>query len=180
MTTAADNRLTPTTTTTTADAPAYSECGAGGQRQLTIGFSPSSVAMLVLRRTISLHGETWEYCFTGDTPLELRFVGSEPFVGLVRPLGATAMTSLTGLDGALLFTCTRPASDEQDEQYEFVFSRSTTSGSVAHPPVDRPPHPHGGAPGMPKDIQSTSAQPTLIIRTKKTCPTGVNNPTVEA
>jgi hypothetical protein len=181
MTTASADKL-PTMTTTSAPTSAYSECGAGGPRQLTISFTPSTVEMIVDRRTIALQAETWEYCFASDTPLELQFVSEVPCLGFVRPLGSAAMTSLTGLDGVLHFTCARPAIDGEDQQYEFVFTRQTTSGSTVRPPVDRPPlpPPAAGHPGKPLDIEATSAQPTLIIRTKKSCPTGVSNPTIEA
>lgn len=180
MTTTA-HKLPTLTTTSNTSTSAYSECGAGGQRQLTIRFAPSNVLMIVGRRTIELQEETWEYCFTSDTALELRFVGTEPITGFVRSLGSTTTTSLTGLDGALHFSCTRPASDDQDLHYEFVFGRGTTSGTTAQGVDRRPlPDPAAGAPGKPLDIVATSAQPTLIIRAKRSCPTGVTKPTVEA
>lgn len=161
---------------TTPQKPAHSECGAGGERRLTISFSPSSVLLAIATDTVQLHDEVWEYAFTGDDPLELQFMSADPICGYVRPLGATTMTALTGLH----FSCPRPRSDDQDEQYEFFFTRDSTSGSNATP-RERPPLPPqaSGKPSGPTDIEATSAQPTLIIRTKRSCPTGVNKPTWE-
>jgi hypothetical protein len=170
---------------TTPQKPAHSEYGVGGQRQLTIKFSPSSVTLEVKSETVQLQAETWEYAFIDDGVLELRFMSPEPIVGYVRPLGANTITALTGLDGVLQFSCPRPSSDDLDEQYEFVFTRDTTSGSTAlprtRPRPTLPSHASGkpGGPhasGDPTDIEATSAQPTLIIRTKRSSPTGVTKP----
>jgi hypothetical protein len=180
MTTANAPRLS--TSETQSPEPAYSECGAGGERQLTVKFGPSSVVLAInVGRTLEVHNETWEYCFTADDPLELRFVSAETLVGTARLLGSTSTTTLTGLDGALHFSCTRPASEDSDQQYELVFARVTTTGSTARP-VDRPgPPPHApGKPEMPTDIDHSAAQPTLIIRTKRSCPTGAIKPTITA
>lgn len=169
-----------TTLDTTPTKPAHSEDGVGGQRQLTISFSPSSVLLELKTGTVQLQDQTWEYSFTEDGTLELRFMSADPIVGYVRPLGAATMTSLTGLDGVLHFSCPGPSTDDLDEHYEFMFTRETTSGSTAHP-RERPtlPPQASGKPGGPTDIEATSAQPTLIIRTKRSSPTGVTKPTWE-
>jgi hypothetical protein len=180
--------MTPRLSTldTTPTQPAHSEYGAGGQRQLTIKFSPSSVLLEVKSEIVQLQAETWEYAFTDEGALELRFMSADPIVGYVQTPNATTMTPLTGLDGVLQFSCPRPSSDDLDEQYEFKFTRETTSGSTANP-RERPTLPShasgkpGGphAAGVPTDIEATSAQPTLIIRTKRNAPTGVTKPTWE-
>jgi hypothetical protein len=169
-----------TTLDTTPQKPAHSECGAGGERQLKIGFRPSSVLLAIAIDTVQLQDEVWEYGFTGDGSLELRFMSADSICGYVRPLGAATMTALTGIAGVLHFSCPRPSSDDHDEPYEFFFTCETSSGTTAQPPARRPLPPQAaGKPEGPTDIEATSAQPTLIIRTKRSCPTGVNKPTWE-
>jgi hypothetical protein len=145
---------------TTSDTPppsstTYTECGAA-KRTLTI--SPGSVLLSIpdSRSTIELQGKTWEYGFTSDAPLELRLQSLGSYICTVN----NAAVSMAG-DGPH-WVCKRPLG--ADETYEFRFRavESTSQGIVSD--VDKP----------------TAAQPTLIIRTKRNCPTGVSTkPTVD-
>jgi hypothetical protein len=157
----------------TIDAPPVQECGPGTQLQLEVSMMPLRIDL----RGIDLNGKVWEYGFTDDADLVLRFGASArtpPLEGRAvaidgegRPLGEVVLLAREGDE--LVHVCPRPA-DEGDHWILLSFREASTSSasranerdeSRPHPP--HPPHPHGiKSPG--------EAQPTMILKPKRTCP----------
>lgn len=125
----------------------YAECGAS---ERTLTFAPGSVRLSLADDTsIELHGGTWEYGFRNDDPLQLRFESLDSCTCTVNR-GVVVMDG----DGPH-WVCKRPEGD--DETYELRVSFDGASGQ-----------------GLMSDVlKPSAAQPTLIIRTKRNCPTGV-------
>lgn len=159
------------TATSSTTAPYYSQCGAGGLHILEIRLSPPSVLLrLDDGHSVELHAGTWDYLFNGDKPLELQFVSDdEDIAGWVCKPGSTSQP-LERSGGVLCFICGQPSDDgELEFELEFAADKGLDDATRSQPQMEE----------GPRDICSTSAQPTLIIRTKKSCPTGSVNKSVE-
>jgi hypothetical protein len=134
------------------------ECGAALQRTLTISFDPVSIGLSTSERglVIELYKKTWEYGFTVDGALELTFTG---------PSGLTCSVDGTGIDTTGTgphWICKRPPSDD-DQYFRFTFDLPAGAGMGLLPIPNKP----------------AGGQPTMIIRVKRSCPTGVTKPTVD-
>jgi hypothetical protein len=127
------------------------ECGASPQRRLTISFEPTSVRLwLKDGSSVELNQGRWEYGFTSNDPLEVSFESAATFTCTVNRIDVPT----TGAGPH--WVCQRPASDIVD--YGFTFTsdpKQPTLGIIKRP---------------------AAAQPTLIIRTKRICPTGPQSP----
>lgn len=150
----------PTSDTTTL---IHYECGSDSSRVIQIEFDPPSVTLLLPGgKSMNLHEGTWEYGFASEQPLDLHFVGK---AGMSCTLNGETM-NVTG--EGLNWTVTRPTSEDMDEEFVFRFGVPLRTAAAA------------AAPGLIRhDSGSTSAQPTLKIRTKRNCPVGVTNPTAD-
>jgi hypothetical protein len=135
----------------------HTECGADTKRTLTI--APGSVVLSLAEGTsVELQERTWEYGFTSDAPLELHFESLGSFTCMVNG----EMVEVGG-DGPH-WSCKRPP-DDKEMSYEFSFRYvSATNQGMLGGQIDKP----------------VGAQPTLIIRTKRNCPTGLSTkPTID-
>ena len=127
----------------------HTECGAASKRTLTI--APGSVRLSLADGTsVELQERDWEYGFTSDEPLELWLESLSSFTCTVD-----GVTVNTGGDGPH-WSCKRPP-DDKERSYEFGFGCEAAATR-----------------GLISDVlKPVGAQPTLIIRTKRNCPTGV-------
>jgi hypothetical protein len=128
------------------------ECGGPSKRTLTVDFNAATVRLSNADGG-QIELKTWEYGFTSDEPIQLTIAGPSAMICMVD--GALLDTSGAGPH----WICRRPELEEQ--QFHFTFSIE---------PVLNPVH---GA-----RVRSFPAgQPTLIIRVKRSCPTGTIQPT---
>lgn len=133
----------------------HTECGAESKRTLTI--ADGSVRLsLADGKSIELQGWTWEYGFSSDTPLVLCFESLGSF-------SCTVNYERVATDGAgPHWSCKRPSGDDETYDLRFRFDGAASPGL------------------LPSRNKPSAAQPTLIIRTKRNCPTGVvTKPTVD-
>jgi hypothetical protein len=134
----------------------HTECGADSKRTLTIA-AGSVVLSLADGTSVKLQEKTWEYGFTSDAALELSFESLGSFTCMVN--GERVEVGGEGPH----WSCKRPP-DDKDMSYEFSFryEAATLQGM------------------LPGEIKPVGAQPTLIIRTKRNCPTGLSTkPTID-
>lgn len=154
------------------------ECGAGGERRLSVDFDAGSIIRDDDSARIDLDEREWSYGFSGseptvgDTPV-LRLVftvySSTPVVGYSAEVDETNTWSdkafmLAQDNGAWVYLCPRPAEASPEPRIQIFFD-------VQPPPV-RP----GMLPLPPKPIlPPCEAQPRMILKPKRNCPTSGNS-----
>ncbi len=156
------------------ESPDHSECGPAAARRLELSLSPAPKVELVTDTgRVSLQDRVWEYGFdescSDASLLRLRFVtidGTPTLDGWAAPVDerGTWLSKPVALVrdelGKLIYTCTRP-SEGQEPSIQIFFAVATERVS------------EGALPTIPPKVEPpTSAQPKLILKPKRTCPTG--------
>jgi hypothetical protein len=145
------------------------ECGAGGERRLSVDFDVGSILRDDDPSRIDLDEREWSYGFIepGDEVLRLVFAvqSSTPVVGYAVPVNekntcTEPPVALAQENGAWVYLCPRPAETSPEPRIQIFFD--------VQPPRVR----SGMLPLPPKPIlPPCEAQPRMILKPKRNCPT---------
>jgi hypothetical protein len=160
-------------------------CGLGGDLQLSVAFDPPCIQLPSEMSATNLCGAEWVYGFDPkceeSTELRLRFVSKgERIAGYSVELDSEGRwvgtpVELGDENGVLVYACARPTEAQVTTGQEpciLLFFASTEPGTIRMTSTERSGRPKPWPQTEPQIEPPTEAQPKLILRPKRNCPTG--------
>lgn len=148
------------------------QCGPGGPLRLLLDFHAKSIVREDDETGINLHDRQWEYGFTEDGLLRLRFAPKDQSLVLLgyaaqvdendKMISGLPVLELRQLEAVLVHVCDRPTAGERPRIMIWFVERVDESSTGLLP----------AEPSRPKPIlPPTQAQPKVILKPRRNCPT---------